>query len=195
MAMVLHVPGLWNSGPEHWQSYWEKAYGHRRVLQADFDHPVREEWIETLERAVREAAAKSAEGPVVLAGHSLGCAAIAFWAQRFAPADAKRSGPHPVAGALLVAPSDSEAPGYPKEPVGFTPMPRGPLAFPSIVVASSDDPYVSLDRARTFAAAWGSRFVDAGPLGHINSDSRLERWPFGYALLRELVEAAVPAGR
>ena len=65
-------------------------------------------------------------------------------------------------------------------------MPLRRLPFPSVLVASTDDPYVTEERARTFAEAWGSRFVSAGDVGHINSQSGLGDWPAGFALLQEL---------
>ena len=68
-----------------------------------------------------------------------------------------------------------------------SPMPFAPLPFPSIVVASTDDEYVSLPRAAQFAIAWGSRLEVLGALGHINSASNLGSWPEGFALLRELI--------
>jgi len=174
MIRVLNVPGLWNSGPKHWQSHWEAAdRSVARVQQRDWDHPDREEWVAAIERAVEAA------GPgVVLTGHSLGCSAVAFWARETRLA---------VRGALLVAPSDSEGKDYPKEPVGFQPMPLWRLPFPSITVASTDDAYVTLERARAFAFAWGSEFVVAGALGHLNSDSDLGMWPQGRALLERLL--------
>jgi predicted alpha/beta hydrolase family esterase len=116
---------------------------------------------------------------VVLAAHSLGCALVAHWA-----AVSERTAR--VRGALLVAPSDVEAPTYPPGTTGFVPMPLKALPFPSIVVMSSDDAYVSPARARQFARAWGSRLVDVGPKGHINSASNLGRWPEGFALVEEL---------
>ena len=58
-------------------------------------------------------------------------------------------------------------------------MPLARLPFPATVIASSDDPYVTLARARAFAAAWGAAFVDAGALGHINAASGLGDWPAG----------------
>jgi uncharacterized protein len=173
MIRVLNIPGLWNSGPKHWQSHWEAADPTIvRVQQREWERPRREEWVLEIERAV------SAAGPgVLLTGHSLGCSAIAFWA---------RETRLQIRGALLVAPSDSEAPGYPKGPIGFSQMPLWKLPFPSITVASTDDPYVSLERARAFAAAWESELVVAGALGHINSDSDLGMWPQGQALLERL---------
>ena len=69
---------------------------------------------------------------------------------------------------------------------GFAPMPLQALPFPSIVVASEDDPYVSMARARQFAEAWGSRIENIGPAGHINAESGLGNWPDGLALLESL---------
>ena len=90
-------------------------------------------------------------------------------------------------GALVVAPSDTEAPSYPKGPTGWTPMPTNRLSFPSTVVASTNDEYVTIERARVFAKAWGSTFVNIGEAGHINSASALGDWPRGRELLAELV--------
>jgi predicted alpha/beta hydrolase family esterase len=175
--MVLLLPGLWNSGPENPQSYWERERGDCvRVVQDDWETPRREVWVATLEQAVR-----GARDPVVLSAHSLGCALLAHWAES-AGASVGR-----IRGALLVAPSDVEAPSYPAGPTGFDPMPRRKLPFQAIVVASSNDKYVSMERASTFAAAWGARLVAAGALGHINADSDLGNWPAGQKLLDDLL--------
>jgi predicted alpha/beta hydrolase family esterase len=177
---ALLLPGLLNSGPEHWQSYWERADpACVRVVQQDWETPARTDWVATLETAV------AAFGPdVVLVAHSTACALVAFWAAATA---------RTVRGALLVSPSDTEAASYPAGPTGWQPMPLPALPFPSIVVASSDDPFVTLDRARAFAEAWGSRFVPIGPAGHINATSGLGSWSRGRALLDELLGR--PGGR
>ena len=65
-------------------------------------------------------------------------------------------------GTLLVGPSDAEAPSYPRGTRGFGPMPDFKLPFQSIVIASSDDEYVTLERAREFATNWGSELVEVG---------------------------------
>jgi predicted alpha/beta hydrolase family esterase len=175
-APVLILPGLYNSGPEHWQSRWEAAHpDFRRVVQDDWERPRCADWVERLQAAVQ-----SSPGAVLVA-HSAGCALVAHWAG----AHAARPGPL-VRGALLVAPSDPEAPGYPEGPTGFAPLPLTRLPFPTIVVASTNDEYVTLERARGFAEAWGSRFVSLGAAGHINSQSGLGDWPAGFALLEEL---------
>jgi predicted alpha/beta hydrolase family esterase len=172
---ILLVPGLWNSGPEHWQSYWERERSDcRRVVQSNWETPRRSDWADTLEAAVA-----AAPDPVVLAAHSLGCTLVAHWA------GASRQLTK-VRGALLVAPSDAEAPSYPPGTSGFTPMPLAKLPFPTILVMSTDDEYVTPERAKFFASAWGSRLVDVGPKGHINSASGLRMWPEGFALVEEL---------
>jgi predicted alpha/beta hydrolase family esterase len=179
---VVLIPGLWDSGPEHWQTCWKAEHpSFVRLRQRDWETPDRQEWVETLHQAI-----VAGPGPVVLAAHSLGCCLVAHWAA----ATDLHGGPDGggnVQGALLVAPSDVDAPTYPSGTTGFAPMPLARLPFPSIVVASTDDEYLDLARAEQFAAAWGSRLEVVGPLGHINSASRLGSWPQGFALLRELL--------
>jgi predicted alpha/beta hydrolase family esterase len=52
-------------------------------------------------------------------------------------------------------------------------------------VASTDDPFVTRERARIFADAWGSRFVEIGAAGHVNADSGYGDWAEGERLLLE----------
>jgi predicted alpha/beta hydrolase family esterase len=178
MTEILLVPGLWNSGPEHWQSHWERERRDcRRVVQREWATPACSDWMEGLETAVA-----AARGAVVLAAHSLGCCLVAHWGP--ASRHARK-----VRGALLVAPSDVEAEGYPVGPTGFAPMPLEKLPFPSVVVASTDDRYVTAQRAAVFARAWKGRLVEVGAKGHINGDSRLGRWPEGLALLEQMLQA------
>lgn len=171
---VLLVPGLWNSGPQHWQSLWAAAEpGFRRVEQTEWESPVRADWVAALEAAVAEA------GPqVVVAAHSLGCVTVARWAAE--------SG-QTIRGAFLVAPSDVDLPIYPKGPTGFRPMPMARLPFPSVLVTSEDDPWIKLSRARQVAEAWGSQLVSIGDAGHINTASGHGPWPEGRRLLDELL--------
>jgi predicted alpha/beta hydrolase family esterase len=171
------LPGLSNSGPEHWQSHWERLDARcQRVVQDEWERPRCEDWVATLGRAVADA-----KSEVVLVAHSSACALVAHWAATATPELLAR-----VRGALLVGPSDPEGPNYPAGPSGFAPMPSSRLPFRSVVVASRNDPYVSLAQARAYADAWGSAFVDVGAAGHINSASNLGAWPAGYALLEGL---------
>ncbi|HKP15233.1 MAG TPA: alpha/beta hydrolase [Gemmatimonadaceae bacterium] len=174
---ALILPGLSNSGPQHWQTLWEREdQSCRRVMQAEWETPRCADWVATLDAAVVHSA-----DPVVLVAHSSSCALVAHWAR-----DASRDSLARVRGALLVAPSDPEAPSYPEGPTGFAPMPMARLPFPSIVVASRDDQYVTIERAREYAAAWGSELTDLGDAGHINASSGLGTWAVGYGLLQRL---------
>lgn len=168
-ATVLILPGLFNSGEGHWQTAWEKMLpGARRVQQRDWLQPHRKEWVETLDAAVA-----AAEGPVVLAAHSLGCATTAWWAASPSKHFAK------IKGALLVAPPDVERADFPEFVTGFAPMPDRRLPFKTLVVASSNDPWCALPRAKTWAEAWGAPFLDGGARGHLNAESGLGDWPQG----------------
>ena len=171
---VLVLPGYGDSGPAHWQTLWQSRYGYERVVQADWTAPQRDDWVRTLDHAVRQAAA-----PVTLVAHSLGCILVAHWARSGAVAR--------VSGALLVAPPDVDEIQYVLPEVeSFAPVPLDPLPFPSIVVASTTDPYVTPERARRMATAWGATLVDVGDAGHVNAESNLGEWPDGHRLLDAL---------
>lgn len=171
---VLILPGWQNSGPEHWQSRWEAAYGYRRVDQHDWMTPQRGDWMARLEDVVL-----AAHGPVVLVAHSLGCILTAAWA-----AHSKNTAR--VQGALLVAPGDPEREELRSVLPSWSPVVHQRLPFPAILVGSRDDPYCRFERAQGFAADWGARFIDLGNAGHINAGSALGDWPQGRAWLQKL---------
>jgi predicted alpha/beta hydrolase family esterase len=173
--VILTVPGLYNSGPDHWQTHWERGLPDcLRIGQKEWDAPRREDWVANI-----EAAFGFAKLPVYLVGHSLGCIAIAYWAQTTRQR---------IEGALMVAPADPEQPDFPPEPQGFRPLPTRRLPFPTILVASEDDPWISIARAQQIAQRWGSRFVNIGNAGHIGSAANLGAWPDGQKLLRDLMQ-------
>jgi len=172
---VLILPGLFNSGETHWQSHWERQFPKfHRVEQQDWETPVAADWVEQLNREI-----EAADGEVVLVAHSLAVTLITLWAQQH-PESRK------VRGALLVAPSDTEAPSYPSGTSGFTPMSTQRLPFPTIVVASTDDPYVTPERAEFFSQTWGSELVWLENAGHINGQTGYGAWPEGLELLGRL---------
>ena len=76
---------------------------------------------------------------------------------------------HPVRAAFMVGPR------------GGTAMEErvDPLPFPSILVASRDDPRCPFDRAEMMGARWGSLFVDAGEAGELGTASGRGPWPEG----------------
>jgi uncharacterized protein len=176
-APVLVLPGLGSSGPEHWQSHWERRDSTcLRVQQDEWDAPACAEWAKRLAASLAQC-----REPVVLAAHSAACALVAHWA-----AGAGAGATRQVRGALLVAPSDPLGPIYPKGPTGFAPVPLLRLPFRSIVVTSTDDPYVRLELAREFASAWGSSIVVLENAGHINAAAGFGPWPEGFELLSQL---------
>ncbi|HWK65560.1 MAG TPA: alpha/beta hydrolase [Rhizobiaceae bacterium] len=166
-ADILIVPGYTNSGPEHWQTRWqERLSTARRVEQAEWSKPVREDWVANVVAAVNEA-----ERPVVLIAHSLGVPTVVHAVPEFRKK---------VAGAFLVAPPDVSNPKIrPRHLMTFGPYPREVLPFPSITIASRNDPFCAYEVAEDVAAAWGSLFIDAGEAGHLNTDSGYGPWPEG----------------
>ncbi len=174
MTNVLILPGIYNSGPQHWQSLWEAAHPeYRRVQQKDWETPLKDDWVAAVDAAIR-----AVNDDALLIAHSLGCITIAHWA---------REHNRPIHGALLVAPPDLDARRPNPDPWGFAPVPLVPFNFPSIVVASSDDRGATIERAEFFARSWGSRFVNIGAHGHINVDAGFGPWPEGERLLAELI--------
>jgi uncharacterized protein len=174
MTNYLIIPGLGNSGPEHWQTFFEQSGPNFfRIEQQEWDAPDCEDWVKTIDQQIRQFDPAS----VVLIGHSLGCTTIAHWAARYKTR---------IKGALLVAPSDIEQPVYTFPATGFSPIPLLSLPFTSIVVASEDDPWVSLERAKLFASNWGSGFINIGKAGHINLAAGFGPWPQGLELLQQL---------
>lgn len=180
--LVLTVPGLNNSGPDHWQTLWElQRTDCRRVELGMWDRPHRNTWVNQLNLVIQQAGR-----PVVLAAHSLGCLTVAWWAQLERPgADSN------VLGALLVAPPDVDHAPIDERITPFAPTPSDPLPFRSILVASQNDPYIGYRKARRLARSWGSNFADAGRVGHINAESGLGDWPFGQFLLQQLLRQFV----
>src|SRR5690606_31923342 len=97
--LILLVPGLNDSGPDHWQTHWEREFANvARVDLGSWDDPHRNSWVNRLNLAIHNAAR-----PVILVAHSLGCHAVAWWNEYEQP-----SADGPVRGALLVAPPDVE---------------------------------------------------------------------------------------
>lgn len=174
---VLIVPGLGGSGPAHWQTHWENELDHAaRVDLGDWDLPHRNTWVNKLNLAIHRAGR-----PVILVAHSLGCLAVAWWAHYERP---ERDGP--VRGAMLVAPPEADF--FPRDErlSPFAPVPVDPLPFPSVLVASRNDPWMNFHTAEWLAGHWKSDLVDLGEAGHINADSGLGLWREGLAILGRL---------
>ncbi|MDB5961870.1 MAG: alpha/beta hydrolase [Massilia sp.] len=166
---VILVPGLHNSSPDHWQSLWHARHpAFYRVEQDDWEDPDLPAWTARLDQ-VRARDPR----PALFVAHSFGCLATV------ASISANPAG---VAGALLVAPADPHKFGVADA------LPHAPLAAPSTVIGSRDDPWMTIDAAALWARRWNSELVDAGAVGHINAASKLGDWPFGWNVLQLLYE-------
>jgi uncharacterized protein len=180
MSTVLFVPGLRDHVEDHWQTHLA------RKLPGSYTVPPLEQ--DKLSCAARIAALEESftkiSKPVILVAHSAGVMILMHWARRF---------PHQVQGALLAAPADLETPlpaGYPAfeaiQANGWLPIPRERLPFPSIVVASTNDPLASLERVEGYAQDWGAQLVNAGAVGHLNPAAGFGEWPMAESLLQRL---------
>jgi len=172
MVAAIVLPGIGGSDAGHWQSLWQGSdRTWIRMKPTSWDTPDLAGWLAALERSLDEA-----REPVILIAHSLACLLVVHWARH------RRNIVH---GAFMVAVPDPSGPKFPREARSFEHPPRMPLPFPALVVASTNDPYGSVQYARDCARFWQAGFVSAGALGHISSDSGLGEWRQG----RDLLEA------
>jgi uncharacterized protein len=172
---TLFVAGLNGSGPDHWQTRWLRRMPNARLVeQADWDRPEREAWVDAI-----VAACEAAERPILVIAHSLGVIALAHAAERLPAAQVK--------GAFLVAPP-SDKTLLEVGAADFAPAPASPLPFPSLLVASRNDPYGDFEDSERKALAWGSRLYDSGASGHINAESGHGPWPEGAMRLAGFVK-------
>ena len=167
MVTPLIVPGLHGSCAGHWQTWLEDRLPlAHRFLQANWDTADIGQWANALEKAILLQSDR-----VLLIAHSFGCLASVAAANRMSPR---------IAGALLVAPCDTTHFHIEEQRIDAV------LPFPSLLVASRNDPWMSHARATIWAERWGSRLVDVGHKGHINVASGHGSWPDVLPLIAEL---------
>lgn len=172
----LIVPGYGNSGPIHWQTYFENSGSNfRRIHQASWTEPICNDWVENINKVVDEYPHQT----VVLISHSMGGVAIAQWAKKY-----KKQ----IKGAMIVAPPDLENPYKDYNLQSFIPIPLEPLPFKSVAVVSTNDYWSTLERSKFFAQSWGSDYVEIGDAGHINHSSGYGDWPEGLDILKKYFE-------
>lgn len=183
---TLIIPGLHNSGPDHWQTWMEsKLEGAIRVEQEDWEHRLIRPWAKKVEQAIL-----SANKPVFLVAHSFGVLASIVGAAPIAD--------H-VMGALFVAPADPSRFTITGERINqdsaelntglFNYIPKEYLGYPSTLAASLDDNCMPFKRTAWWAKTWGSKLESLGNAGHVNADSGFGPWPHGLSLYRALVNS------
>lgn len=169
------VPGLNNSGPEHWQTIWEKKYGFERIAQEEWDYPVYKEW----EKNLIESLSRENSCDVVLIAHSLGC----LLTVKAMPKIRKY-----LKAVFLVAPPDPNKEQFPNFLDSFEHLPEANLELPGILVYSENDQYSSSLFCIEKAKQWGIETMSVGRKGHINSESNIGDWSEGFNLFQKLLE-------
>ncbi|MFQ2195190.1 RBBP9/YdeN family alpha/beta hydrolase [Aeromonas jandaei] len=171
MNKILLVPGLHNSGPDHWQSRWHEHFPYwQRMAGLPWEKPDLTVWSAKLASKLR-----SRRSRVHLVAHSFGAlTAIA----------AARLQPEKVASLFLVAPADPARFGIVDERL------EGPLQVSAQLVASRNDPWMSFERAEYWSRQWQVPLLDAGSAGHINAQSGHGDWHQGLELLGSLYRRA-----
>lgn len=171
---IVIVPGYTNSGPKHWQTVLENKYKNIiRVEQEDWDNPVREKWIQGLDKTIN-----AIDTEIFLVGHSCGSIAIVQWAEIYS---SKK-----IIGSLLVTPADVESPTALKEISIQGPIPQSQLPFKSTIVYSTNDEHLSPARAKQFAKQWGSDLIEMKDAGHLNTEAGFGEWLYGENLIQLL---------
>jgi len=179
---LLIVPGFRGSGPAHWQSWLErKIPSSQRVEGIDWYTPSLPRWAEKIGRAI-----DASPQPLWIIAHSFGCLATAA---------AVAQQPRKIAGVILVAPADPERFAVSglrtsldriPEPSIAQLLPPTALGVNGLLIASTNDPWLTLDGARSMARRWHLPLFNAGAVGHINTDSGFGPWPFLVSLLYAL---------
>ena len=183
MENILIVPGLYGSELQHWQTWIErKLTNTRRVEQADWDNPIFHLWADNVLKALEQQPCKS-----WIIAHSFGCLISIYAAMKC---------PEKVAGAMLVAmanPARFNTQGFVGNSAYLSAagnissqLPKHALPFPSVVIASTNDPWMSFSQAEQWADSWESRFINVGAAGHINVASGHGAWSQGLAIFNEL---------
>lgn len=174
MTHYFIIPGYQGSEQDHWQTWIEsKGSNFRRIQQRDWNNPDISEWASNINKAI----SGFDPGNVILVAHSLGCHAVAEWVKKYN---------RRIRAALLVAPPDAELVNarIKSNLIETERIIRFP--FKSTVVASSSDPWISIEKASFYARNWGGEFINIGDAGHINSLSGHGEWEQGYDILKNL---------
>jgi predicted alpha/beta hydrolase family esterase len=166
MSGVVIVPGLRNSGPEHWQTVWQQRLANaERIALPQWERPDLQQWADAIVTTVQ------AQRSSYIVAHSFGCLATAYVLEQLRDT---------VRGVLLVAPADPEKFGV------ETLLPHSALPVPGLVVGSRTDPWLSWSKAQQWAQRWALPIYCAGDAGHINAESGHRDWPEGWKLLTRL---------
>jgi uncharacterized protein len=168
---LLVIPGLNDSGPEHWQSWLQGHFSRRavRVEQSDWASADLAHWAQGIEMTL----ARHPKSRWVAVAHSFGCLALLrFLAQ----------GGEGIHSTLLVAPADPAKFGVAAK------LPQAQLRIPSVLLASETDPWMRFESAAAWARVWGSQLVSLGDAGHINAEAGFGPLPTAKSLVEQMIQ-------
>ncbi len=169
---ILLVPGIGGAGQGHWQARIAAKLSTARIVdQPDWQMTRLGDAVGEIARAVADATR-----PVVFVAHSSGSSLVAH----AVPSLVQLGIADRVRGAFLVTPPSIRTltDWHDAEPA-FAAIPRDPLPFPSLLIASSNDPHATMEEQADLALAWGALLVEAGEQGHIDEASGHGPWPEG----------------
>jgi predicted alpha/beta hydrolase family esterase len=141
------------------------------AVQSDWDEPSLPQWSAKVRRELNRV-----PGRVWIVAHSFGCLAAVQAAFDYRER---------ISGVMLVAPADPSRFGLQNV------ISASALGVPSVVVASTNDPWMSFDRAAAWADAWGAELINIGAAGHINVRSGHGPWPRGLSILCDLRQSKI----
>lgn len=182
-ATVLIIPGLRDHVDEHWQTHLESRLAKVRSVP-----PLQEDKLNCAKRLEAiQMQLEHIEGPVILVAHSAGVLMTVHWAAQY------YSKQQQIQAALLVTPpnlAQAWPENYPTSKAlseqGWSPLPQQKLPFPSLVVASRNDPLAHYAAVLEMAQHWGSQLLDLGEVGHMNPAAGFGPWPEAEQLIRQL---------
>lgn len=161
-----------DDSPRLWIHRWEMSY----PLSFPFVARKGESWRQWA-AAINDGMEMLGDGDpgFVLVGHGLGANALAGWCYA-AGVDKQRR----VLGAVLVSPSKSNWPEDEAHPLN-----RARANFPAYVVTARRDPDSPLPWAKSLAANFGARHIEA-PY-ELNMNDSLKGWQWGMRLVQHII--------
>lgn len=176
---ILTLPGLFGSGPTHWQTNWEKLFGFERVNQDNWNTPRFERWLCTLVDTLCSDISKKG---IVLVAHSLGCHLVI----KGLPFISKY-----ISGIFLVAPPDLHKGVIMPDVSSFFTKSVISTDVPGYLVYSENDPFASSQYSRDLGEKLGLQSISVGYKGHINSESNIGDWFEGKEIFDGLITGIV----
>ena len=178
-ATTLIIPGYRGSEDAHWQTWIENQISGSKRIHQNWEQPVLSTWATNIARTLTDL-----RSPAWIIAHSFGCLSSIL---------AAVENPEKVLGLMLVAPADPErfdqdgvkrSYGIGASESVRAQIPTHALPVPSMLIASDNDPWMQVSKARLWGQCWGSRTFTLKDAGHINTTSGFGPWPDGLKLFK-----------